>query len=320
MSRAEFEAHKLTKFRKLVRHANERSPYYAQLIKERGISIGNCVPADFPVITKSTVMQNFDRMVTNRRITKAVVAEFLTRSVDPNDWLFNAYRVLHTSGSSGEMGYFVYSRADWSRGMALQLRMRNSRPQPRRRNKGKFRIAYYAAVGGHFAGVSMISGAATGLSKFFVDLRLLEVNHPLPEVIEELNRFQPDIVMGYPTALKILAMKQREGALRIKPIAVGGGGEAMTQADKQYLQDSFGCEAGNSYGCTEHLMMGFANPDGRTMTLYDDALIYEFHDDHSIVTNLFNYTLPLIRYRMSDVLRPLPGVAPPLMPRAPYKR
>ena len=318
LTRAEFEARKLEKFRKLVRHVNERAPFYADLIKSRGIDVNTCVPADFPVLTKSIVMQNFDGIVTDRRITKAAVAEFLIRSTDPNDLLFGDYHVLHTSGSSGEVGYFLYSKVDWTRGMSLQMRMRNSRPRPKRRNSGRFRIAYYAAVGGHFAGVSMISGAMRGLGWLFADLRLFEVNSPLPGVVEELNRFQPDIVMGYPTALKILAAKQREGTLHIQPIGVGGGGEAMTLADKTYLEQSFGCEAGNSYGCTEHLMMGFSNPDGRTMTLYDDELIYEFYDDHSLITNLFNYTMPLIRYRMSDVLRPLPGVSPPLNPKAPY--
>ncbi len=34
-------------------------------------------------------------------------------------------------------------------------------------------------------------------------------------------------------------------------------------------------------------------------------MIFEFHEDHSVITNLFNYTLPLIRYRMSDILRPV---------------
>jgi phenylacetate-CoA ligase len=33
--------------------------------------------------------------------------------------------------------------------------------------------------------------------------------------------------------------------------------------------------------------------------------MFEFHDDHSVITNLFNFTMPLIRYRMSDILRPI---------------
>jgi phenylacetate-coenzyme A ligase PaaK-like adenylate-forming protein len=59
------------------------------------------------------------------------------------------------------------------------------------------------------------------------------------------------------------------------------------------------------YGCTEHLTMGLSTPGGKSMILYDDDLHYEFFADHSLVTNLFNYTLPLIRYRMSDILRPV---------------
>jgi phenylacetate-CoA ligase len=55
-----------------------------------------------------------------------------------------------------------------------------------------------------------------------------------------------------------------------------------------------------------------SNADGESMTLLDDNLMFEFYEDHSIITNLFNHTLPLIRYRMSDILRP---VSPPGAPR-----
>jgi phenylacetate-coenzyme A ligase PaaK-like adenylate-forming protein len=59
--------------------------------------------------------------------------------------------------------------------------------------------------------------------------------------------------------------------------------------------------------------MGSSLPGGSEIVLTDHELIYEMYADHSIVTNLFNYTLPLIRYRMADVLKPVdPG------PHAPY--
>ena len=63
MSRADFEAMKLAKFRKLARYVLDASPYYADLIAEREIDVDACVPADFPVLTKSIVMANFDRIV-----------------------------------------------------------------------------------------------------------------------------------------------------------------------------------------------------------------------------------------------------------------
>jgi phenylacetate-coenzyme A ligase PaaK-like adenylate-forming protein len=61
--------------------------------------------------------------------------------------------------------------------------------------------------------------------------------------------------------------------------------------------------------------MGVETGDSDTMTLFDNDLIYEFHDDHTNVTNLFNYTQPLIRYQMSDTLRPVsePAAASPYL-------
>jgi phenylacetate-coenzyme A ligase PaaK-like adenylate-forming protein len=40
------------------------------------------------------------------------------------------------------------------------------------------------------------------------------------------------------------------------------------------------------------------------MRLLEDDLIFELRDDCTLVTNLFNRTVPLLRYRMGDVLRP----------------
>lgn len=311
MTRAELEAWKLIKFRKLVAHAHQHSPFYADLVRERSINLDTCVPVDFPVLTKSTLMANFDRIVTDKRITKQRLAEFLTGSVDPNDLYLNEYQVIHTSGSSGEVGYFVYSQSDWANAGAQGMRRSFGQPQTpnpkfakRRKGFGRFRAAFYGAIGGHYAGVSGASMAKRGIAKLFVNMQLLEVNSPLPEVIAGLNRHQPHSISGYTTALKILGEKQRSGELHIAPMSIGTTGEAMSPADKAFLEDTFGCEAASMYGCTEHLMMGFSAP-GNTMILYDDDLIYEFAPDHSLITNLFNYTLPMIRYRMSDILRPV---------------
>jgi phenylacetate-CoA ligase len=306
LTRAQLELLKLVKFRKLVRHVNERSPYYANLISQGGINVDRCTPQDFPVLTKKILMQNFDQIVTDRSINRQKIAAFLTRSTNPMELLDGKYHVLHTSGTSGEVGYFIYSPDDWAHGMGQGLGRRRGRTRLRRKRRfGRIRGAFYGAVGGHFAGVSMASSANVGVAKFFIKLGLFEVNNPLPVVIGQLNDFQPDFISGYTTAMKILAIKQREGMLRISPMALSTVGESMTMADKAMLEEAFGCEATSGYGCTEHLMMGASAPGGRTMILYDDDLFFEFLADHSLITNLYNYTLPLIRYRMSDILRPV---------------
>jgi len=310
LSRADFEAWKLEKFRRLVRHAKERSPYYRRIIAERNIDIARSQPSDFPVLTKSLLMQHFDEISTVPGVTKEGVADFLTRSHDPRELFLDEYRVIHTSGSSGEVGYFVYSLKDWTRGSYMGERG----PQPQRKRKGKFRLAYYAAIDGHYAGVTMIRSIETGLAKYFVDVGCFEVNSPLPEVIAGLNEFQPDFLAGYTTALKILAERQRAGELKLDClIGIGTAGEATTEGDRALLEQAFGCRLTNTYACSEHLGMGAAPPGSSNIVLTDHDLIYEFYPDHSVVTNLFNYTLPLIRYRMSDILRPVDSGA-----HAPY--
>ncbi len=124
-ARAELEAAKAQKFRALVRHARSHAPYYAKIIRERGIDLQTCTPADFPPLTKSLLMENFNDIVTDRRATKQVIADFLSRSTDPKEKLFNRLTVMHTSGTSGEVGYFLYAPADYRR--LRRAAMRNSR-------------------------------------------------------------------------------------------------------------------------------------------------------------------------------------------------
>jgi len=307
MSRDEFETFKLGKFRRLVRHANTHSPYYRRLIADRGLDLDRCVPTDFPVLTKSLLMAYFDEIATVPEIRKQAIAGFLSRSHDPTEKYLGRYRVIHTSGSSGEVGYFVYSPEDWARGAAFVERPGFRRPRPARKRRGRFRLAFYGAIDGHYAGVTMLAAIKDSwLARRLVDVGLFEINQPLPEVIAALNEFQPEVLAGYTTALKILATKQAEGSLRLDVLTgIMTAGEVTTQHDKALLSDAFGCGVTNGYGSSEQLGMGSASPDSEDMVLFDDDHIYELHDDHTNVTNLFNYTLPLIRYRMADILRPL---------------
>jgi phenylacetate-CoA ligase len=304
LTRTEFEAKRLQKFRELVRFVNERSPFYAGIIKERGFDPATATPEQFPVLTKSILMANFDAIATDKQVTKAAIADFLTRSHEPTERYLSRFTVIHTSGSSGEVGYFVYAPEDLARGISLD-RPAQRQSRLKRKRRGRMRIAFFGATDGHYAGVTMVSLMRRGLMKFFFDTALFEVNSPLPGVLDGLNRFQPEFIIGYTTALKILAEKQREGLLKIEPLIIGASGEATTRADKDVLEQAFSCGVMNNYGCSEHLGMGGARPGSEEIVLYDDDLIFEFRDDHTLITNLFNRTLPLIRYRMADTLKPI---------------
>ena len=300
-SRVELEALQLAKFRRLAAYVKSHSSYYAELIADRRIDAARCVPEDFPVLTKRDVIENFDRIVTDPRITRQAVLEFLSTSRDPGELYLGRYYVVHTSGSSGEVGCYVYSPEEWTCGIAHGLRMHPFAPRAQR-------IAFFGATRGHFAGVSMVATGQRSINRLFYRIRWFEINSPLATVVSGLNEFQPHVLVGYASALKILADGLEAGALRIKPHTVESSGEPFNREDRAWLRSVFGVAPLNVYSCTEHMLMGMSGSADGGMLLFEDDLIFELQSDHTCITNLFNRTLPLIRYRMEDVLTPVQNV------------
>lgn len=295
-TREQLERSQLRKFRRLVSHAGKHSPYYRELIARHRIEVRNCVPSDFPVMSKKDVIEHFDDIVTDRRITRARVAEFLSRSKDPTELFEGRFHVLHTSGTSGTVGCFVFSHEAWIRGACHVVRVAPLR--------WRRRIAFVAATRGHFAGASLMLTGNHGTNHLFYNVRAYDVGQPMPSIIEELNRFQPHTLSGYAAVLKVLAEAQERGELRIAPAQIGNGGEPLMPEVKAYLERVFRAPVLNGYASSEHLHMAMSLPGADGMFLLEDDLIFELNPDHTCVTNLFNYTMPLIRYRMDDVLVP----------------
>ncbi len=308
LTRTQLQARQLAKFRRLARFAQRSSPYYARVIAERKIDLEQCIPQDFPVLTKRDVAQRFDELVTDRRITRDALLRFLERSHDPAELFLDYFNVVHTSGSSGEPGCFIYSPHDWTRGLAHGLRINAFRHAIRPRPQ---RIAFFGATGGHFGGVSIVTTGERSINKLFFRVRAFEINSPLAAVVEGLNAFQPDVLMGYAMGLRILAEERARGVLTIAPALLESSGEPLGPDDRAALERAFRAPVFNVYSCTEHLVMGLSRPGDGGMYLLEDDLIFELEADHTRVTNLFNRTLPLIRYRMEDVLLPLESAPGP---------
>jgi phenylacetate-coenzyme A ligase PaaK-like adenylate-forming protein len=301
MSREQLEAAQLRKFRRLVAYAQRHSPYYRAIIEQQKIDPARCVPTDFPVLTKTDVIQHFDELVTDRRITRERITEFLAHSTDPAEMFEGRFHVVHTSGTSGTVGYFVFSHRAWIKGSVHVVRV-----SPLRWRR---RTAFIAATRGHFAGASLMLTGNEGSNWFFYHVRAFDVGQPLPQIIDALNRFQPKMLCGYATMLKVLAEAQERGELCIHPTQLGSGGEPLLPEVKAYLERIFKVRVFNDYASSEHLHMAMTLPGDEGMFLMEDDLIFELHEDHTCVTNLFNETMPLIRYRMDDVLVPDPDRA-----------
>ena len=284
------------KFRKMIKFSYNNSSFYQDLYNSKGISekdLDVIKIDDLPIVDKSIIMDNFDDVVTTKDISKQQLLSFLEKNKDPSKLYLNKYHVVHTSGSSGKIGVFVYSKHDWDSFFPYILRVFDFRFK-------KNKSAFFGAADGHFLGVSFSLWLGIGLSRFFVDSLILDITKPLTLHIKKLNAFQPNILGGYFTGLKILAEEQKNRRLQVHPDVVVNCGECIIPKDKRYIEEVFGVSMTNLYGLAECPVMGVGKNMYDGIYLMDDLVLVEIKQDHVLLTNLYNKTLPLIRYRIND--------------------
>jgi phenylacetate-CoA ligase len=298
-SREEILSMRKTKFNKLVKYAYENIPFYQAYyfsfgIKEKDLEYINIT--DLPVINKDILMDNFDKFFVDKRITKTQVEKFLSDNPDPTSLFFNKYYVIHSSGTSGKVGFYLYSKKEWDFIKAISTRIFSHFTMSRKK------YAFLGAIDGHYAAISLFLSPLHQVEQYFYkDYLVMDINQPLQSYIKDLNEFKPQILTGYPNGIKVLAEFQKKGILNIYPENIVTGGEILQKDTKLFIKEVWSnAELTNSYATSESLAMGVAREDLDGMYIYDDAIWLEIQDKGSILTNLYNYTQPLIRYQLAD--------------------
>lgn len=293
-SRTDLEASLTRRFRETAAFAIQHAPHFANIAATNQIDPTRCSPQDFPELTKHTLIHDFDRIVTEPALSQARITEFFDRSHDPCELLDDRFHVLRTSGSTGTPGYTAFTPREWIRGCSSQFRVM---PGLRIRK----RLAFVGVTSHHFAGVSLALTGRRGMNRLFYDSRAFDINSPTGEIVRQLNEFQPHVLSGYANVLMMLAHEQRAGRLRIQPRFVCSSGEVMRPNVRQELEATFPAPIVDMYSSSETLFMGAAT-SSQGFTLFEDDFIFEIFPTHLLVTNVFNRTVPLIRYRIDDVL------------------
>lgn len=104
------------KLRKLLKYAYENSKYYRRTFEEAGITreqISTLPISAFPTIDKDLLMEHFDDLVTNNDLKQNDIRRFDEEETVDQKKFKNKYHVVHSSGSTGKPGYFVYNEEAW---------------------------------------------------------------------------------------------------------------------------------------------------------------------------------------------------------------
>lgn len=298
--------HQRDRLRALLKRAARSSPFHAARL--RGVDVESFELADLPrlpAMTKDELMESFDDVVTDRRLTRDLVEEHLAASVREPGLLLDEYVCLASGGSSGTRGIFVQTVDEYVEFAATCTRRA---------------MARLLAAGVEGVTMGMVAAAAPVHSTGFAAATVaggpmvvvpVPATRPLAELVERLNALNPQALMGYPTKLAELAAERRAGRLRIAPVSITATSEMLTPEDRAEIESGLGVPVVDQFASTEGLV-GHSEPGETVLTFATDACLLEAVDaagrpvphgepsDRVLVTNLHNLTEPLIRFELTD--------------------
>ncbi|MEK8131386.1 F390 synthetase-related protein [Paenibacillus filicis] len=266
------------------------SPFYRELWGDRSAAEW----AQYPVIDKSVMMAEFDRLNTAGISRKAAFRLALeaerTRDFTP---AIGDITVGMSSGTSGSRGLFLVSRRErlaWA-GTVLARVLPGSL-------LGRHAIAFFLRADSNLYGT--VQGGR-------LDFRFYDLLDPMDRHIARLNEQRPTVLVGPPSMLRLLADAMRAGRLHIRPRRVVGVAEVLEEIDRPVIEEAFGQRLHQVYQCTEGFLG--ATCEHGTLHLNEDivAIQKEYIDAGSgrfvpVVTDFSRTTQPIIRYRLNDVL------------------
>jgi len=296
-----------TRFLRLVRYAQASSAFYRDLY--RGIELDETLEvANLPIVTKRVLMDHFETVVTDPRLRRSDLEQHLSVARGDEAYL-GRYRVVATAGTSGLRGIFVYDRDAWRAVLANTIRWQYfTGITPR--VPARVRICSIGADSPmHVTNRIPLSGNV-GLFR----LQHIEAASPIPDQVSALNSFQPQVLLPYASIAAVLAQEQIAGRLSIQPEVVATHSELLTPEVMWLIEQAWGRKPFNHYGLTEEPHVGTDCTLHTGVHLFEDTSMLEVVDDEHrpvpdgtsgtryLLTNLYNKTLPLIRYEVTDLL------------------
>ena len=130
----------------------------------------------------------------------------------------------------------------------------------------------------------------------------LDIKTPLSEWIRSVREFKPDMIIGYPSAIKILGELIENNAVSVNVCRVISCGEPLPSGLRTYLEQVFKADIINFYGASESLALGVEADLAEGLYLFDDLNYIEVENGEMYLTCLYNFAQPLIRYHISDQL------------------
>lgn len=281
--------------RRHLRRVAARSRFYGEVARQIPVERWR----EWPSMDKEKTLTYFDDIVTAPLTLDQAMRE-AQRGWEQRDFsqeLPGRLVVGLSSGTSGRTGIFLASereRATWA-GAVLGRAL----PRGLFSSGGQQRIAFFLR-----ANSPLYEATRSGRVRFeFFDLLA-----PWPEHFARLRAMRPTVLVAPPSALRVVATAQEDGELSLPvPERIISVAEVLESTERTIIERAFAQTVHQVYQATE----GFIAATCRhgVLHLNEDGLIVEkrWLDKPSgrfvpILTDLYRFTQPVVRYELNDVL------------------
>jgi phenylacetate-CoA ligase len=281
------------KIKALLHHAYEHVPFYQRTFQNMGATPHDIDSLEdysrLPMIDKDTIRTNKDDMVARDHVGRTMSKA--------------------TGGSTGQPLQFEYTRTSYEWRTATRMR------------------GY--EWGGCYEGekVGLIWGTAIGepplkqrakewlhhallrqkyFNAFLFDDRVID------DVCRQLKRFAPEVIVAYTTPMYNFAVSLRDRGIdppRFRSVITAA--EKVQRYQREVIEDAFGCKVFNSYGSREFMLIASECDAHNGLHVNAENLCVEIVHDNPrldpggpgelVVTDLHNYGMPFLRYKIGDL-------------------
>jgi phenylacetate-CoA ligase len=277
------EEYQRREFVNLICYVYYYVPYYREVMDDRGLT-----PTDFkeisdikklPILTKDLIRQNFHKLQT-------------THPLD----LQNT-KLISTSGSTGEKLSILINDDVYKKEAAFILRAYHAHNSNLYDDKSVWLRRYTPAENEPFYKYD------NELRRLYLTPYRLSYKTLIPYVYEMMD-YKPKILVGYPSSVYILCLLLREHKMKFPSCIKSIHLASETVLDKwvDLIKEVTGITPKSHYGMVEKVSMMFQCSES---DCYHESLEYgitEIEDNHILGTGFINYTMPLIRYKVDDIL------------------
>lgn len=280
----------------LLLHAYQHTQYYHRIFDQIGIVQGGHVNLsrihEIPLLTKEIIRKHHEELISD---------DFKDRG-----WFYNT-----SGGSTGEPVRLIQDRQfqRWAKA-TNNYYYRNILNVDEPIVK---KVIIWGSERDLFTGTIGAKNKITNWLKNTLELNSFRMTpNDIEEYISTINTYKPDLIRGYAGSLHEICRYAEINNLDIySPKVVVSAAETLNDEMRDQIERVFGKKLYNFYGsrevsnlageCKAGLMHSFAFWNYQELLDEYNLPVKQGEEGKVVVTNLFNYSMPLIRYEIGDM-------------------